>query len=682
MTIVAGHALRRKPRARKKDLLETLDTAVIGAAGQERCGRMPTAAYVRSSPLSWRCLTALAVLSSLFQFATPRLFGADAAGNAELGGEMQKLEKETLQTPGSWAKDANPDWENLLEKPLPAVVPPPAAPEVKPQPAPEETPVAVKEARFEGDAKFLEALGLAARIRQEAVGQSLTEAQILKLATKYREICVQEGFYLALITAQPADRDNGVLVFDVDAGRIGKMTFCDSRGAASWERDLKVPYSGKYFSEAQLRRQMSNLAEGAIFDYNEFYRSVFAVNAHPDLTMDTDLKVRKDFTSGPRRRFADMTFYVQEQRPVHGTVEFKNTGTEATDEWRASATLQHLNLTRRGDVLTLNTIASTDFNALRSFAGSYYLPWHAGSGNAVTLYGGYSEMAANDIVPLFDLTGQGSFLGAQFSFMLTRSEKDIVTLSFSGVSRFIQNTMTTLGCDNKETQALAEKVTIVPVSATLSYSAGKPDQLGGRNFLTSQTSFNAGKFLGGSGDDDIAKQRAAAGADYVIERLQAARLQPLFGRAAGKSDRRAQWILFVKLDGQYSTSALIPVEQKAIGGMDSVRGYPERETLGDNGISGTVELRTPLFSGLFPRKKGEESIDNFQVLAFADAGRVSMKNPAEGEEKSQSLLGVGAGARLALTSHSQFRFDWGFPLKKTDASDSSGRAHISVQAQF
>ena len=101
-------------------------------------------------------------------------------------------------------------------------------------------------------------------------------------------------------------------------------------------------------------------------------------------------------------------------------------------------------------------------------------------------------------------------------------------------------------------------------------------------------------------------QRQTAEADYWVERLQLARIQPLSFREPDPEQQAKQWILFGKLDGQLASGALVPAEAKAVGGLDNVRGYKEREVLGDNGISGTLEVRSPIWVGsllsLIPKK--------------------------------------------------------------------------------
>ena len=431
----------------------------------------------------------------------------------------------------------------------------------------------------EGDVELLEQLGLLEQLKLEVVGQTLKEQDIRDVARRYNKMLVEEGLYLSRISMPPLARrrlTEGELLLEVDQGRVGETAFYEMDGTN------RVAYTGKWYSEKQLRRRLSGLETDAPFFYDDFYKSVFTVNSHPDLTMDTDLKVRQERVEGHLRRYVDMDFVVEDELPIHAVFELQNSGTDTTEEWRGALTVQHLNLTKHDDVLTLTLPASLDLSTVRSIAGSYYVPHYIKNGGAFTLYAGYSELDTQDLVPDIDLQGTGYFVGLQGSYDLIESDRHSVKLSLGWAYQSIEDTLI-LG----ENLRTPRQVTIAPLSFVVSYSSVRPDRFAGRNFLTSQLSWNMGL---GSDDEEISLQRETAEADYYIERLQFARIQPLKITEPDPEEQVKQWIVFLKLEGQYASGALIPAEQKAVGGLDNVRGYKEREVLGDNGISGTHRI--------------------------------------------------------------------------------------------
>ena len=206
---------------------------------------------------------------------------------------------------------------------------------------------------------------------------------------------------------------------------------------------------------------------------------------------------------------------------------------------------------------------------------------------------------------------------------------------------------------------------------------------------TLQASYNQGGFMGTSDDAEVELIRNEASADYMVARLQLARLQSLFGTRDESGRPEGRWLLFSKFEGQVSDGPLVPAEQIAVGGARTVRGYLEREFLGDDGAMATLEMRTPILLGLFSNMMGSGTIrengvpvDRFQSVLFLDGGYTKIKEALQGEEPDQTIASVGLGFRLAITRYTQMRADWGFPLVETEESSTGGAGHIEVQAQF
>ena len=363
--------------------------------------------------------------------------------------------------------------------------------------------------------------------------------------------------------------------------------------------------------------------------------------------------------------------------------------------------MQDLNLTKHDDVLSVNLgPISPNAKDLKSFGASYYLPnnWH--NGGAFTMYGGYSDLDAQDVVPGINVKGQGWFTGAQQSYRLINNENHLLSVSLGLTYRVMEDQLILTpqegDADQRDWELDKRKITMVPFSLALSYSSGKPDSIGGRNFITSQTIAHQAGMLGASSEEDIQTLRVDAKGDYVLERLQLARLQPLSKEAKGSLG----WMLFAKADGQLASGPLVPAEEKAIGGMDSVRGFPERIVQGDDGVSGSLELRTPMIStflGSSYKTQADrdralndgKTMDRLQFVTFVDAGTVYIKDSPATARDSYTIVGAGAGFRLQVTKYSLLRFDWGVPLSgknevQTSNEDvkSGGRYHLSAQVQF
>jgi hemolysin activation/secretion protein len=117
--------------------------------------------------------------------------------------------------------------------------------------------------------------------------------------------------------------------------------------------------------------------------------------------------------------------------------------------------------------------------------------------------------------------------------------------------------------------------------------------------------------------------------------------------------------VFVKVQGQASDKPLVNSEQFTIGGLGTVRGYLESEALGDNGISGSFELRTPSLGDVI----GTKSIDDWRIYVFSEAGLVNIDNVLPDQQQQFQLASVGAGTRFKFENHYNGSFDFGVPLK-------------------
>jgi hemolysin activation/secretion protein len=90
----------------------------------------------------------------------------------------------------------------------------------------------------------------------------------------------------------------------------------------------------------------------------------------------------------------------------------------------------------------------------------------------------------------------------------------------------------------------------------------------------------------------------------------------------------------LRADLQLTNDALLPVEQYAVGGLDSVRGYRSFQLLRDYGYTASIEYRIPVF-------RDATGWRNVQFAAYVDTGSAKFK---ERENPSpSSLTGVGVG---------------------------------------
>ena len=580
---------------------------------------------------------------------------------AGTGGVMRDAERRVLESPRT--KSVRKDPQIVAE----------GRPDEQSMPGDGKVIGEIASVRFFGSTDFAEEHGLGEKLIEALGTGEKTNGDVAAAMTKVRQELMKEGFYLLRLSisrSEPYDKKSKTLSVLVDKGSFGRLTI-----------DFDGNEEGFWFSKKQILNRFRQIGEGDTFNYNRFRSLLFDANAHPDITIDTAISVRRPIEGeGPNRRitrYADLNLAVRESCPFHAVWEINNYGMREIERWQTSLTAQYLNLTKRDDVLTISPGMSIGAE-MKSLAASYMLPHEWWLGGNTTLYGGWSSLDVDDVVPRLDLEGTGYFVGLQHSENLYNTDRHQLAVSLGVLWRSIEDQYTALGYKLDK-----RKATILPVSIALSYTGKKADAFGGRNFATVQYVYNM--MNGGDALDELWTDSEK---NYWIARWQMARLQPLFGWFDQKTGQDLhQWMLFFKLEGQYTSDTLIPVEKLALGGYNCLRGYRTRGYLGDYGVYGTAELRTPILvdsvSSIFGDRTDKTPIDRLQFLGFCDWGVARYNDLPSGYDDNKFLCSFGVGMRMAMTKYSQLRCDLAFPVADgNNDNDNDYELYLGVQLQF
>ncbi|MGI9332872.1 MAG: ShlB/FhaC/HecB family hemolysin secretion/activation protein, partial [Gammaproteobacteria bacterium] len=115
-----------------------------------------------------------------------------------------------------------------------------------------------------------------------------------------------------------------------------------------------------------------------------------------------------------------------------------------------------------------------------------------------------------------------------------------------------------------------------------------------------------------------------------------------------------------RTDVQISNDPLLPLEQFAIGGAGSVRGYRENRLVRDNGWVSSAELRVPVFHD-------EMGVSRTQLLAFFDYGR-SWNTDLSTPDPS-TITSAGLGIRWSPTPRWKTALYGAVPFRNFDDSN-------------
>ena len=392
---------------------------------------------------------------------------------------------------------------------------------------------------------------------------------------------------------------------------------------------------------AVLKRQVPSLHKGQVPNMNAVRHEVLAMNTLPDRT------VTPSFRPGRVPDTLDVDLDVQDSLPLHGSLELNNRRSVGTTALRLNGSLSYDNFFQRGDTGTIFfQVAPSNTADSRVVGGSYLYHVHD---TVLALLLSYVSSDSNvNTVGDLDVVGKGDIATLQLQVPLGTFDGFIHSFT-AGISykKLDENDIT--GASSTEAAASARyPVTYYPVS--LGYEA---DWSGAR----SQTSLTAALTFGlrglGSTDSQFALKRAYANQNFTDLRVGFTRTQTL--------PHDVQ--IYLNATGQLSADALLSTEQLNLGGLDTVRGYLESEALGDQGLAGQLELRSPSIAK-YVDKYVIKYIDTWRFHAFLDGGNVSLHQPLTQQASSYTLSSAGIGTRISLFGYLNATLEDAFLLSR------------------
>ena len=441
------------------------------------------------------------------------------------------------------------------------------------------------------------------------------------------------GFAFQRVTLPPQSLQDGKVVLQVTVFRVSRI---EVRGA-------------QFHSEANVRRSVPALREGETPDTGAIGRDLAVANRQGWKTMHLTFRESETDAAG-----LDAVLEVQDRRPRLVWSGLDNTGSASTGRirWSAGASLGNL-FDRDHSVNASYTTSPGHAGQVRQWAVGYAAPVY-GLGGTLSSHFVRSDADSGRVLDLFDVSGSGAFAGLLYTQELPRRGRLSHRLSVGFDDRRFDNDLVLAGS--------GEDVAPPPVRSrpvTLGYGAEYAGDDWGLDLWAAYARSLTG---GGDNDDDVyAANRAGAEAGWDVLRGGAALSWPVTER----------WSARALVEGQTAGEALIAGEQFALGGVRSVRGFSERETAGDDGWRGSLELWSPvhLKSGL-------------RVVLFADAGRVTNESPGTNLPASDARASVGGGVRWGWKEHVSLQLDVGLVVDGGQSDTDGARGHLNVLVRY
>lgn len=395
-----------------------------------------------------------------------------------------------------------------------------------------------------------------------------------------------------------------------------------------------------------------------------------------------------------------LDYLVTENRPLVFYGQVSNTGTEQTDRLRYRFGLIHNQLTNNDDIFNLD-YSTAGFDESHAVSASYEAPFGDNHRLRWRAYGGWNEFNASELgFFLARFQGESWNAGGEIAANIHQDRELFVDLV--GGARFeniqVENRLFGVTVSEGEEDFFIPYVGLRLDRQTAWFNTQ------GSLFLE----FQQGSVTG-LDDGELAQLgRTAPDEDWEVLRWNVQHsffLEPLFDYEAWSDPSTPESSTLVhevaaSFRGQYAFgNRLIPQQEQVIGGLYTVRGYPESVVAGDTAMIGSLEYRyhLPRAFGIEPEPRellgqafrwapqqiyGRPDWD-LVLKGFVDIGRtyISDRFAFESEE---TLIGLGVGAELLIKRNVNLRVDWGFAMDGIDNRVHSGsnRVHFVATIVF
>jgi len=423
--------------------------------------------------------------------------------------------------------------------------------------------------------------------------------------------------------------------------------------------------NARYFRLDNITSNAGSLKEGTVPNFGNVTKDIVALNQWPDRRVTPAL--RAGVTPGT----VDVDLNVEDKVPVHANVELNNRQSPNTTALRLASTVHYDNLWQLGHSLSFTyQVAPQRPNDATVFSGSYLARLQDVDWLNVLFY---AVKSSSDVATVggTNVVGPGQIFGSRAVITLPARENLFHTLS-AGVDYKHFDQTVKLGGDG-----FSSPVTYYPVVANYSatFSAEK-----------STTQFNAGITY---------NLRPLSDGIQIFDnkRLYASPSFTHFNADVSHTHELAEGFqLYGKVQGQVADGPLVSSEQFSVGGLDTVRGYLESETLGDNGVVGNLELRSPNIGELLQKQMKDETgqgparftvFNEWRFFGFTDAGTANVLRPQVEQQSTFNLWSYGVGARFKMFDYLNGTLVYSVPMvSQTYSAARNPRVNFRIWGEF
>lgn len=472
------------------------------------------------------------------------------------------------------------------------------------------------------------------------LGPGRTTDDVEKARAALEQAYNDKGYQTVAVEIPPQRVEGGVVKMQVIEGKIGRLRVKGSR----------------YFSLNEIKDEAPSLAEGTVPNFKDVQRDVVALNQQPDRRVTPSLR------AGVAPGTVDVDLNVDDTLPLHGSLEVNNRYSADTTHTRLNATVHYDNLWQLGHSLSLSYQVAPENSAdAKVYSGSYLARLPDTSWLSLLVYGVKQDSDVSTVGDI-NVAGRGEIVGTRAIITLPYEEGFFHTLSLGFDYKHFDEGVTLGG------EASQSPITYYPVTAAYTANWTEDD-------ATTQFDATTTFHMRGLGSDPAAfdAKRFKSSGDFIYLHGDLSRTQELTWGMQG----------YAKIQGQLSSEPLVSAEELSGGGLDTVRGYLESEVLGDNGVLGTIELRSPYIPDLFGTTAKDFFIEDWRVYLFAEGGALSINDPLPEQQSTFNLASIGVGSRIKFLNYVNGSVDLGLPMINQNPTKAyEPRVHFRLWSEF
>lgn len=465
------------------------------------------------------------------------------------------------------------------------------------------------------------------------LGPGRTSEDVEHAAAALQKLYQDKGFQTVdvEIPAQPPSRP--VVFLQVNEKPVGRLTVKGSR----------------FYDLDRIKRTVPSMAEGVVPNFNNVTRQTVSLNQWPDRRVTPSLQAGVD----PGTVDIDLT--VKDTFPLHASAELNNRNTANTSSLRTVYSASYNNLWQLGHGVGFSYSVAPERRLDEEIYSAFYLlRFPAVDWLTLTLQGTkQNSFIITGNLGSLSVAFPGSIYGVRMGITLPPGKNFYQTLTLGWDYKHFDSNNSAFDSPEFAAQGVlpATNFTYYPFSINYNGTWAEKDYT---------TDFTAGVTFA---------FRGLGSRDIRLEQQQGAHIDSNFiylhADLSHEHDLPAGFQVFARTHGQLADQQLLNTEQIAGGGLDSVRGYLEAETLADSGIFGTFELRSPSLLAWWhgaKDNKDETAKNEWRIYAFTDAGYLKVMSALPEQAGHYSLASVGLGSRVNLFDHVHGTLDCGLPL--------------------